>query len=131
MYGIFKAGSPPWEKNKKNYGSFVNKRLQAMDIIPKKRKKIMKPHPEHIYLQQVGVRREHHGKGFGGKLFRMLFATADSLRVPVYLETESEENESLYQHYGFQTAETITMSGKGDNSADAKFKMWLMVRYPR
>lgn len=131
MYTIFKGGLPPWVVNKKNYGKFINQRSESLFILTKKRKENMAPYPRHIYLLQVGVRREHHGKGVGGKLFRMLFAAADSLQVPVYLETESEENESMYHHYGFQTLDTVLIKAKGDDSTDAQFKMWLMLRLPK
>jgi len=131
LYAIFHEGMPPWEAKKKDYGKWTAKRMESMDVLNKKRNIIMKPYPGHIYLLQVGVRREFHGKGMGGKLFRMLFAAADSLQVPVYLETESKENEALYHHYGFQTMETVVFRAKGDTSDDANFKMWLMMRQPR
>merc|ERR1711862_933539 len=106
------------------------KRVQSMDILSKKRKDIMKSYPKHIYLMQIGVRRQFQGKGIGKKLFKTLFAAADSLQVHVYLETESEENVSLYQHYGFNIAETVLLSARGDISDDAEFKMWLLLRHP-
>ena len=71
------------------------------------------------------------GKGVGGKLYRALFSAADALNVPVYLETESKENESLYHHYSFQTVQTPMICADGDASEDAQFTVYLMVRYPR
>uniref|UniRef100_A0A7S3VDU6 N-acetyltransferase domain-containing protein n=1 Tax=Chaetoceros debilis TaxID=122233 RepID=A0A7S3VDU6_9STRA len=130
LYVMFQGGVPPYEKNKAKYGKWAGKRIESMDILTKKRKAIMKPYPKHIYLQQIGVRKEFQGKGIGKKLYKTLFAAADSLQVPVYLETESEENVSLYQHFGFQTVETVLLSAKGDTSDEAKFKMWLMLRHP-
>lgn len=133
IYAFFKGGMPPNEKKetKKNYGPLCQARTDAISVLAKKRKDTMKPYPKHIYLQQIGVRGEFQGKGIGGKLFRTLFAAADSLRVPVYLETESKENETLYHHYGFQTIETPVLSAKGDTSVNAKFKVYIMVRQPR
>eukprot|EP00553_Chaetoceros_curvisetus_P006424 CAMPEP_0204612042 /NCGR_PEP_ID=MMETSP0717-20131115/146_1 /ASSEMBLY_ACC=CAM_ASM_000666 /TAXON_ID=230516 /ORGANISM="Chaetoceros curvisetus" /LENGTH=252 /DNA_ID=CAMNT_0051623955 /DNA_START=57 /DNA_END=815 /DNA_ORIENTATION=- len=130
-YAIFGGGCPPYEITKKNYGKYTAARVDSIDIHRVKRIEHMKPYPGHIYLQQVGVRREYQGKGVGGKLFQMLFAAADSLQVPVYLEADSEENESLYHHYGFKTVETIILEADEDPSADAKFKMWLMTRLPK
>jgi len=131
MHMIFHGGSPPWDATKEDYGEWTSKRLESMDVLTKKRNEYKKSYPRFIYLQQVGVRRDFRGKKLGGKLFRTLFAAADSLRVPVYLETESEENEAMYQHFGFQTVETVMMAAKGDTSTDAQFKMYLMARPPR
>jgi len=130
IYSMFQGGWSPYEINKTKYGKWARERVESMGIFSKKRKDIMKPYPKHIYLQQIGIRREFQGKGIGKKLFKTLFAAADSLQVPVYLETESEENVSLYQHYGFNTVETALLSAKGDKSDDAGFKMWLLLRRP-
>lgn len=120
-----------FHKEKDKYGKFSSKRMETLGVLTKKKKSILKPYPEHIYLLSVGVRRDSHGQGVGGKLFRALFDAADALQVPVYLETESKENEALYHHYGFDTIETPVLSVKGDTSEDAQLKMWLMLRRPR
>merc|ERR1712224_932094 len=103
----------------------MGKRANALDKLNTKRIEIMKPYPDHIYLKMVGVRGDSQGKGVGGRMFRSLFGAADSLGVPVYLETETEENEATYHHYGFVTKETIVVTVDGDTSHDAKFKMYL------
>mmetsp|Transcript_3181 Transcript_3181/g.3694 ORF Transcript_3181/g.3694 Transcript_3181/m.3694 type:complete len:259 (-) Transcript_3181:63-839(-) len=131
-YALLECGGlPPWMSNKANYGKWTDKRIDEADYLTKHRKRILEPHPKNIYLQLIGVGREFQGKGVGGKLFRMLFAAADALQAAVYLETEAEENETLYHHYGFQTVETITISAKGDTSDDAQLKNWLMLRLPK
>ena len=84
-----------------------------------------------LYLQSVGVLRSKHGEGYGSKLLRTVTDTADALAVPVYLETESERNESMYQYFGFRTVEKVTMKVPGDDRPDAKFTMWLMIRDPK
>mmetsp|Transcript_15109 Transcript_15109/g.22254 ORF Transcript_15109/g.22254 Transcript_15109/m.22254 type:complete len:258 (+) Transcript_15109:50-823(+) len=133
IYYFFKGGIPPYEQKeaKNNYGPMCQSRIDSMGVLVKKRKEAMKPYSEYIYLYQVAVHSDFQGKGFGGKLFNTLFAAADSLGVPVYLETESEENEALYHRLGFQTIETPLLSVKGDTSVDAEFKMYTMLRQPR
>jgi len=129
-FHILQNGLPPCY-TKKGFGPFATKRLESSFILDDKRRAIMKNHEKHLYLLQVGVRKRFQGKGIGGKLMCALFNTADSLGVPVYLETESIENESLYKRYEFQTVDTVTLSAKGDTSKDANFVMYLMVRYPK
>jgi len=48
------------------------------------------------------------------------------LNASIYLETESENNESLYTHFGFCTLEVTTLSVLGDDSLTANFTGWLM-----
>ena len=73
IYATFQGDMPPYERSKAKYGEWAGKRLDSMDILTKKRKHIMKPYPKHIYLQQIGVRREFQGKGIGKKIFKTLF----------------------------------------------------------
>ena len=82
---------------------------------------------EYIYVQTLGVKNIFQGKGYGGLLLRLLLDISRSMKVGLYLETESESNESLYKHFGFQTLETMELQGK-DDTTDAKLKMWLMYR---
>ena len=63
-------------------------------------------------------------------MFRTMFGATDSLGVPVYLETESRENEAMYRHLGFETVDTLTLKAKGDTSPDAEFEMYCMLRLP-
>jgi len=130
-------GIPPMHKSrwKKLYGPISAQRLDYTDILKKKQKHIMLQtlkHPKFIYVQQIGVLTEFQGKGVGKKLLNMVIQIAESLGdTALYLETESEENESLYKHFGFKTIETIDMVVPGDNHTDAKQTMWLMVRAPK
>jgi len=114
------------------YSPHSQKRIEALDaIISTKKKEFTKEYPNHIYLKMVGVRGNAQNKGVGGRMFRPLFGAADSLGVPIYLETESKENEAMYMHYGFETREIITVVAKGDTSTDAKFLVYLMARMPK
>lgn len=122
-------GPPPfYTKEKVNYGPNGDKKLRSMVKLGKKRSELMKKYKSnYIVIEAVGVLGTHQGKGFGGKLLRPICKLSDSLNVPLYLETESEENEALYHYFGFQTVDTIELEAKGSSR---KLKMWHMVRLP-
>jgi len=136
---IIKVGIPPTisGKTKKKYGPMSKERLETLSVLPKKRKEIMKHIngcTKYVYIQTLGVSTSYQGKGYGGKLLRTILDVVDNpasslSNVPLYLETESEENESLYKHFGFHTVETIDLYAKGDKSSDSTQRMYLMVRY--
>jgi ribosomal protein S18 acetylase RimI-like enzyme len=130
---IYSAGVPPMYKKeeKDNFGPMATKRLEKASILVKKQKEIMASISEsYIYIQTIGVLTSHHGKGLGGRLLKMIIQVADVLEVPLYLETESEENESLYKYFQFKTEETFDLYVEGDTSADARLRMYSMVRFP-
>merc|ERR1719188_757359 len=117
------------EGTKSKYGSSHTQRLESLGLLDGKCDTIMKEAygtNKFIYLKAVGVLKEHQGKGFGKRLLMVLFNAADSLKVPVYLETQNEGNVGLYQHFGFYMFQTIPM-GK-DNE---EFLGYLMVRLPK
>lgn len=130
MY-VIKHGSPIFQDKEGIYGPLAMKRLTALDVFSKKRFEITKDYPNHIYIKMVGTRRDWHGKGIGGTMFRPLFRAADALGIPMYLETETKENEAMYQHYGFETKDSCQVFAEGDTSPDAKFKMYFMLRMPQ
>ncbi len=115
-------------KEKKNFGPNSIKRLEAYSLLEKRRKAHMKYTKRWIYLQSIGVRSDQRGKGHGKKLLTMLFDTADALKVPVYLETESKSNEDMYKYFGFKTIEELDLVASKDESPTARLKMYLMKR---
>jgi len=76
----------------------------------------------HIHLLIMGVSQEFQGKGFGGKLLRALIEKAETERKPIYLETQKEENVSLYEKYGFSVNKKVILP------EPLNLPMWLMVR---
>lgn len=128
--GIIRLGMPPMykKKEKKEYCPMSAKRLELLDKLKKARRKHTKKTPKYIYLQSIGVLSAQHGKGYGGKLLRTLTKAADSLGVPIYLETEAPELESMYQHFGFRTVERMVLKVPGDTRTDACHTMYLMLR---
>jgi ribosomal protein S18 acetylase RimI-like enzyme len=75
----------------------------------------------YIYLQVIGVTPTLQGQGYGGKLLRTLIEQSDQAGVPIYLETETEDNVSMYERFGFQVLKEIALPV-------ISLPMWEMVR---
>ncbi len=75
------------------------------------------------YLQYVGVRPDHQGKGHGGRIIRAQTAVADAEGVPCWLETATPENVPLYERLGFVTQIEWDVPGCGPH-------FWGMMRPP-
>jgi ribosomal protein S18 acetylase RimI-like enzyme len=58
----------------------------------------------HYYLFALGVKPSAQGKGVGGILIKSMLQQIDQEKMPTYLETQKENNVSLYQKFGFQLA---------------------------
>lgn len=102
-------------------GTAVMKKLmRCLGTLDTDRKEIMAGKP-YVYLAVIGVATGFQGRGFGGTLLRALFEECEKISRPVYLETETEENVRIYEHFGFRTARRITLPG-------IDLPMWQMVR---
>ena len=53
------------------------------------------------YLYNLSIKKDAQGKGIASKLMRPMLQFCDDERMVAYLETNKEENVSLYRHYGF------------------------------
>ena len=105
-------------------GSEIGRRIQRLfSVIEKDRREHMKDR-SYIYLQVIGVLPEFQGKGFGGKLLKSMFAKTDMEGIPIYLETETEKNMSIYSKYGFKIL-------KEGEAPGADFHYWEMVKEPQ
>src|SRR3990167_8718481 len=62
-----------------------------------------RPKGQFWYLHYVGVRRDHQGKGHGGRIIRAQTAVSDAAGLPCWLETATPENVPLYERLGFVT----------------------------
>jgi len=60
---------------------------------------------KHWYLDSIGVEPEFQGKGYAGTLLKAMFARVEKENLPIYLETSTEKNISIYQHYDFEILE--------------------------
>jgi ribosomal protein S18 acetylase RimI-like enzyme len=77
----------------------------------------------YVYLMVLGVATEFQGQGFGGKLLRALMEESEQVGIPIYVETETERNASMYERFGFRVLEQITLP-------NINLPLWKMVREP-
>ena len=102
-------------------GTKASKRMKPIfKILDEGRKENMKG-KQYIYLQIVGVASKFQGQGFGGKLIRAAIEKSEGLGVPIYLETETENNVKMYERFGFKLTKKIILPG-------IDIPMWEMVR---
>ena len=78
---------------------------------------------DYLYLQLIGVAPKYQGQGLGGKLLAALFAESEQTGLPIYLETETDENVQIYQHFGFKVLKKATLPL-------IDLPMWEMIREP-
>jgi len=60
---------------------------------------------KHWYLCVLGVDPRFQGEGYAGKLVRGMLARIDKEGLPCYVETMTEKNVRLYEHFGFKIVE--------------------------
>ena len=100
-------------------------RKQMMVVLSQlgQRRKTLMPEP-HWYVSAVGVDPQHQGKGLGSTLMRHGITRADRGEMPIYVETEVQENVDFYQQLGFEVIEVLNPEG-------LDIPLWLMARRPR
>ncbi|KAL7545555.1 hypothetical protein ACHAWF_008903 [Thalassiosira exigua] len=125
-----RLGTTPMEKTEE-YCPDSRQRLEAMGELPKLRDQHMANARRWLCLQSIGIRPEARGKGHARELLRLLTKTADSLLVPVYVEADSKNDESMYKKFGFRTVETVHAHVAGDKSSTGDLTLYLMRRNPR
>lgn len=76
---------------------------------------------DYLYINILGVSQEHQGNGFGGEVLKAAIKEASVKKLPLYLETETEENVRFYEKYGFKVMKDITLPL-------VDHKMWIMVK---
>lgn len=76
-----------------------------------------------LYVLVFGVATELQGKGFGRKLIDAAIEKSEREGLHLYLETETEENVKMYEHFGFRLLKKITLP-------IINLPMWEMVREP-
>ena len=86
-------------------GSKIGKLIQEVfEIITEDRETNMKG--TYLYLYVIGVAPEHQGKGIGSCLINNMLSYLPP-EIPIYLETETERNVSLYERLGFKVLKKI------------------------
>lgn len=67
----------------------------------------------HYYLDNLGVLETARGKGLASLLLRPVLEQADAQGIPVYTDTVTRANVSLYEHFGFVCQEEAAIPGTG------------------
>jgi len=110
-------------KSAMKMGANIGKKMKLiMKSLPEDRKENM-GEVQYIYFLLIGVAAIFQGKGFGGKLLRALIEKSEQLGIPLYLETETEDNVKMYKRFGFKVMKKITLPV-------INLPMWEMVREP-
>lgn len=78
---------------------------------------------DYVYLHLLGVQKEYQSKGIGGSLLRAVMEECNKQKLPLYLDTETENNAAMYEHFGFTTLKEITLP-------IIKQPMWEMLKEP-
>jgi len=99
-------------------GNKIGKRIQEVfRMITEDRKTNM--NVPYIYLYVIGVLPEHQGKGIGSSLINTMLNSLP-LEIPLYLETETEQNVKFYEKLGFKVVKEIRVPS-------VNLPMWEMV----
>ena len=96
------------------------KRTMTVFKYEEERHKHLVPY-NHWYVQNIAVKPEEQGKGYGGLLISTMLKTIESEGLPVYLETNTEKNVSIYQKYGFEILEHTIVP-------ETDVPLWCMLR---
>ncbi len=78
---------------------------------------------DYLFISILGVAQEHQGKGHEGRLLRTFIDKSNRAGIPLYLETETEENVRYYEGFGFKVLKKITLP-------IVDHPMWEMIREP-
>lgn len=75
----------------------------------------------HYYLHAIGAHLDCQGRGIGSALLKHGVSLCDEAGFPAYLESSNIRNNPLYERFGFEVTEELTLPDGGPS-------MWLMVR---
>ncbi len=67
------------------------------------------PQQDCTYLQFMGVRPGHQGRGLGSELLATVLQRCDATGTPAYLEATSVDNRRLYERHGFEVVGELTL----------------------
>ncbi|MFC1950872.1 GNAT family N-acetyltransferase [Chloroflexota bacterium] len=90
-------------------GPRLMKKMNAVDGYGERVRKRLAP-SRYWYLAILGVDPDHQGKGHASELMKPMLKRIDGEGLPCYLETDTEKNISMYQHFGFKLLEHIDVT---------------------
>ncbi len=79
---------------------------------------------KHWYFENIAVKPEEQGKGYGGLLISSIIKKVEGDGLPIFVETNTEKAASIYQKYGFEVLEHTIIP-------DTPVPLWCMLRKPR
>ncbi|MCK5212840.1 MAG: GNAT family N-acetyltransferase, partial [Dehalococcoidia bacterium] len=83
--------------------------LETEEYLASRRLRVV---PEgHLYLQVIAILPEYQGRGMGGRMLRHGLAIANDAAIPCYLETFGRDHVDLYNHFGFEVADSGLLPG--------------------
>lgn len=99
-----------WAKVEQIIGPESSARI---DLYDQAQKTNLHPEPHH-YIVAIGVHPDFQGKGYGGDLLRAAIDYAESDRGSsgIGLDTGTEENQRLYEKFGFRLFATAQLGAK-------------------
>lgn len=104
-------------------GNTVAKRMAPLNNVLPRDRNLHMGNRAFMYLLILGVAPSYQKKGVGKKLLTNLAEYCDRKGLPIYLETETEENVRMYEYFGYTMLKKIVIDGLG-------VPMWEMVREP-
>ncbi len=84
------------------------------------RREYMKDKP-YIYLVIIGIASEFQRRGFGRKLIDAVIKDSKNSGKPIYLETATEDNVKMYEHFGFEVLVKL-------ETPEINLPQWVMFR---
>ena len=120
-----RSGSPPFDAK-----NGMSRRMQAAEDAINAAHAKHAPGP-HVNVQLMAVAPEHQGKKLCSLLMRAVSAVADEHGLPCYLETSGERNAQIYERFGYEKVERVTvLDPKKKRDAPAYDDFYAMVRPP-
>lgn len=94
----------------RNAGSEIINRLRSLEDFAGQMRQRSAP-AVYWHLSPIAVDPTCQGKGIASRLLRPFLARMEAEHTPCFLETQSEKNVAIYQHYGFRMVETGVIPG--------------------
>lgn len=104
-------------------GKYSQRMATAFKPVDEDRKRHMSGQP-YLYLFMIGVSAGYQGQGYGRILLDEVIGFAERDGMAVCLETETDDNVRLYEHFGFEVIKKVTLPL-------VNLPMWEMVRLPK
>ncbi|MHA2287836.1 MAG: GNAT family N-acetyltransferase [Promethearchaeota archaeon] len=100
----------------------LKRTMTVFNYMEEKHKKLVSN--DHWYFQQIAVKPEEQGKGYGGLLIKTMLKIIDKEELPIYVDTNTVKAMSIYQKYGFEILEHVMIP-------ETDVPLWCMLRKPR